>query len=325
MLETQLRHSMDMIELDTHARRQRFMREVGVALLTAAVVLTLILQLPLVLGSREPVAEAVATTTVPNAFASVPVVAEAAIVYDLTTGETLYAKNAEAQLPLASLTKLLAVYSALDNLSPTAPITIPDAVVAEAEAPRAFNAGQVLSLGDLSRLTLTASLNDGAAAIVEAVATERNTTKQAALTETAQRLNLTQTYALNGSGLDMTGMISGGYGSARDMARLAGALVVRAPEIARATSEKTATATTKGGTTFVVKNTDPVVDMIPHLLLSKTGFTDLAGGNLALVIDVGVQHPVAIVVMGSTVDARFTDSLALMAATFAHFAGLASL
>lgn len=301
------------------------MREAGVALLTATVVLTLMLQLPLSAPQQQPVAEAAATSTVPNAFAQVPVAAEAAIVYDLTTGETLYAKNADAQLPLASLTKMLAVYAALDHLSPSAPITIPETVVAAAEAPRAFNAGQVLSLSDLSRLTLTASLNDGAAAIVEAVAAERNTTKQAALSEAAQNLNLTQTYALNGSGLDMTSMISGGYGSAHDMARLAGALVARAPSIAAATAEKTAKATTEGGTTFTVKNTDPVVDMIPHLLLSKTGYTDLAGGNLALVIDVGVQHPVAIVVLGSSVDARFTDSLALMAATFAHFAGLASL
>jgi D-alanyl-D-alanine carboxypeptidase len=74
-----------------------------------------------------------------------------------------------------------------------------------------------------------------------------------------------------------------------------------------------------------VQNTDPIVKTVPHLLLSKTGFTDLAGGNLALVFDAGIQHPIAVVVLGSTKSARFTDGAALVAATLAHFAGVAHL
>jgi D-alanyl-D-alanine carboxypeptidase len=57
------------------------------------------------------------------------------------------------------------------------------------------------------------------------------------------------------------------------------------------------------------------------MLLSKTGFTDLAGGNLAIVFDAGVNHPVAVVVLGSTEDSRFTDVSELVGATLAHFAG----
>jgi D-alanyl-D-alanine carboxypeptidase len=60
---------------------------------------------------------------------------------------------------------------------------------------------------------------------------------------------------------------------------------------------------------------------MPGLLLSKTGYTDLAGGNLVIVFDVGIGHPVAIVVLGSTRDARFTDVEKLMHATLSHFAG----
>jgi D-alanyl-D-alanine carboxypeptidase len=123
----------------------------------------------------------------------------------------------------------------------------------------------------------------------------------------------------------MTTSVSGAYGSARDMARLAGALVARAPDIAEATTNALAEATSEEGATFVVKNTDPIVDTIPGLLLSKTGFTDLAGGNLAIVFDVGLNHPIAVVVLGSSKEARFTDSTALIAATLAHFAGVPSL
>jgi len=68
-----------------------------------------------------------------------------------------------------------------------------------------------------------------------------------------------------------------------------------------------------------------MVGTIPRLLLSKTGYTDLAGGNLALVFDAGIMHPIAVIVLGSSKSARFTDGTALVAATLAHFAGVASL
>jgi D-alanyl-D-alanine carboxypeptidase len=68
-----------------------------------------------------------------------------------------------------------------------------------------------------------------------------------------------------------------------------------------------------------------MVNTIPGLLLSKTGYTDLAGGNLALVFDSGIGHPIAVVVLGSSQKARFTDGTTLVAATLAHFAGVASL
>lgn len=315
--------SMETSQLKEIAEQSRLMRDMGAALLCASVVLALFLLVPFNPMS-EPVAAVVeAVPPPPDAYASVSIEASAAIVYDLVTGETLYAKNADAQLPLASLTKLLSVYSALSELSPETLITIPPEI-AEVEAPRAFNAGQILSLSDLARLTLTASLNDGAAAIIDAVATRGNRTQAATLALAADSLNLTQTYAVNGSGLDVSTALSGGYGSARDLARLSGALVARAPTIAAATTRPFASATSEGGTAFRVKNTNPIVLSIPRLLLSKTGYTDLAGGNLALVVDVGIGHPVAVVVLGSSIEGRFTDSTALLDATFAHFAGISS-
>jgi D-alanyl-D-alanine carboxypeptidase (penicillin-binding protein 5/6) len=267
---------------------------------------------------------AVATPAAPDAFANVPLEAKAAIVYDLSTGETLYAKNADVQLPLASLTKLLTVYAALNTLSPNTPITISDDA-AHLYAPRAFSAGQTFALADLARLTLTASLNDGAAAIAEATAGREGRSQSAMLAGAAAALGLSQTYAINGSGLDVNTAISGGYGSAHDLARLAGALVEKAPTIAEATTLNFAQAVSEGGTSFKVKNTDPMTETVPRLLLSKTGYTDLAGGNLALVFDSGIGHPIAVVVLGSSQKARFTDGAALVAATLAHFAGVASL
>lgn len=315
---------MDSSELQKLAVHSRFMREAGRALLIASGILALALFIPAPLQNTSSAEITIATTTIPSAFAHVPIEAKAAVVYDLALGETLYEKNADAQLPLASLTKLLTVYAALTKFPQNTPITI-SADAAHLEAPRAFSTGQTFTLADLSRLTLVASLNDGAAAIAHAMTTPENRSQSDMLASVATALQLSQTYAVNGSGLDVNAAISGGYGSARDLARLAGALVEEFPDIAMATTENYAQAISEGGTSFKVKNTDPLVDTIPQLLLSKTGFTDLAGGNLAIVFDVGIGHPVAVVVLGSSQKARFTDSTALIAATFAHFAEVKSL
>jgi D-alanyl-D-alanine carboxypeptidase len=299
------------------------MRETGIALVIASGALALFLFIPL--GRKEAARPApIAAEPAPDAFARVPLNADAAIVYDLATKETLYEKNADAQLPLASLTKILTVYAALAALPLETPVTIPKNAVA-VEAPRAFNAGQEFSLADLARLTLTASLNDGAAAIASATASRGNRPESDMLASAVDALDLSQTYAVNGNGLDLNAAISGGYGSARDMARLSGALVALAPSVAVATTRASAQAVSAGGTSFTMKNTNPVVDTIPRLLLSKTGYTDLAGGNLVLVFDAGIGHPIAIVVLGSLQSARFTDGAALVAATLAHFAGVESL
>lgn len=317
---------MDSSELQKLAERTRSMREAGIALLFASGILALLLFIQS--GSQTPNTSSENlishASTTPDAFVNVSVEANAAIVYDLMTGETLYAKNADAQLPLASLTKLLTVYAALAELSPNTPIEIP-ADATHLDGPHIFAVGQTFALADLARLTLTASLNDGAAAIAEATASRQNLSQGEMLAGAAAALNLSQTYAINGSGLDVNTAVSGGYGSARDLAVLAGALVQTAPDIAAATTKSSAQAVSAGGTSFKVTNTDPMVDTLSRLLLSKTGYTDLAGGNLALVFDAGINHPVAVVVLGSSQKARFTDGTALVAAAFAHFAGVSSL
>lgn len=316
---------MNIPDLRQLALDTRSTREAGITLLLASGILALFIFIPAQSGSQAPNENYESpTSAAPSAFADIFLEAKAAIVYDLATGETLYEKNADAQLPLASLTKLLTVYAALAKLSPDTPITIPSSA-ASVEGPHTFNVGQTFSLFDLARLTLTASLNDGAVAIASVTAERENRSQTEMLAGAAAALNLSQTYAVNGSGLDVNTAVSGGYGSARDLARLAGAIVEKAPAIAEATTQSFAKAVSVGGTLFSVKNTDPIIGAVQRLLFSKTGYTDLAGGNLALIFDAGINHPIAVVILGSSVKERFTDGIALVAAAIAHFAGVASL
>jgi D-alanyl-D-alanine carboxypeptidase len=181
----------------------------------------------------------------------------------------------------------------------------------------------VFTLEDLARLALVGSSNDAAAAIAQAAAEARHAANGTALlASAAASLGLSQTYALNGTGLDENGTIPGAYGSAQDMATLAGEFLKRAPDIAHASLLPSVTATSRSGFSYTLKNTNPETLHIPGLLLSKTGYTDLAGGNLAIVFDAGIGHPIAVVVLGSTKEDRFLDVEMLVRATAAQFAGL---
>ena len=51
---------------------------------------------------------------------------------------------------------------------------------------------------------------------------------------------------------------------------------------------------------------------MPSTRCRQTGFTDLAGGNLAVVYDASINYPIIVVVLGSTYDNRFDDVVALI-------------
>jgi D-alanyl-D-alanine carboxypeptidase len=72
---------------------------------------------------------------------------------------------------------------------------------------------------------------------------------------------------------------------------------------------------TKSATSTVITNTNTILKDFP-IRFGKTGFTDNAGGNLAVVLQKDERsHPYVIVVMGSTQDKRFEDVSKLASTT----------
>lgn len=269
----------------------------------------------------EPHPLASTTPLAPQAFMGLELIGESAIVYDLSTGTTLYAKSADRQLPLASVTKLLSAYAGVRALTPQTPIIISEAAVA-AEGESGLFPGETIAFNDLARYSLAASSNDAAEAIIETVAARQGSDVKQALANAAAEAGLSKTYAHNGSGLDLDLQVSGGYGTARDVAILAGKLLEEAPELAEATTRSSVYVTSTAGVPHSLPNTNQGAITVPGILLSKTGFTDLAGGNLVVVFDAGISHPVAVVVLGSTRDGRFSDVTALIEATRQYFTGI---
>jgi D-alanyl-D-alanine carboxypeptidase len=82
------------------------------------------------------------------------------------------------------------------------------------------------------------------------------------------------------------------------------------------TAEGSLTITSVDGKRLTIHNTDQALGAIPGVIMGKTGLTDLAGGNLAVVFDLGPgTTPIVAVVLGSTESGRFDDMKKIISAT----------
>lgn len=254
----------------------------------------------------------------PSPYDATRIEAKAAIVYDTKTQQVLFAKNKETPLPLASITKLMTAYVALTKI-PNAVVTIrPEDILPEGDS--GLLVGEKWTVPNLAAFTLMTSSNDGAHALARAAAAANNLSASALLSTEAQKLSLSQSYFLNANGLDISPKVSGGYGSALDVAHLLTKLYTRAPEVLLAASKPAHQFYSQSGIQHSGKNTNIIADKLPSLLGTKTGFTDLAGGNLAVLIDIAPGRPIAIVVLDSTVAGRFRDVEQLTNMTLNYFA-----
>ena len=243
-------------------------------------------------------------------FAAVTVVARAAYVYDVKNQKVIFAKNADEILPLASITKIMTADVATELLSPTSTIYIKKSALLE-DGDTGLLVGERWSFDKLLDYTLAVSSNDGAAAVADAASP--NFVEK--MNEKAQDLNLSSMHFFNATGLDPSPTQSGGYGSASDLAKLFVYTLDTHPEIFSATAYSKFTTKSLDKINHIAINTDIDIDKIPGIIGSKTGFTDLAGGNLAVVYDAGLDYPIIAIVLGSTYNDRFTDMTSLVNAT----------
>jgi D-alanyl-D-alanine carboxypeptidase len=111
-------------------------------------------------------------------------------------------------------------------------------------------------------------------------------------------------------GLDL-GSQSGGIGSAYDVARMMAFARTRMSSILEATTKPRLTVRASTGLITGIPNTNQHVGEFFGIEASKTGFTEEAGGNLVISVDVTLGRPVIIVVLDSTREARFSDAQTL--------------
>jgi D-alanyl-D-alanine carboxypeptidase (penicillin-binding protein 5/6) len=245
----------------------------------------------------------------------VEITARAAFVWDADKERVLYQKNADEVLPLASLTKLMTALLAYELVDEGTRITVPYAAVLQ-ESVSGLRSGEVFTARRLADLALISSSNDAAYALAAAVGAllghgEPEEMFVAGMNIRARELNLPTLRFYNPTGLDVSTGAAGAYGSAREVAFLMDYIIKHHPTLLTITTLPRARVFNEAGEHHEAENTNRLVGAIPNLLGSKTGHTDLSGGNLSVAYDIGYQRPIIVVVLGSTRQGRFSDVYAL--------------
>jgi D-alanyl-D-alanine carboxypeptidase len=221
--------------------------------------------------------------TAENPFKNIELEAKSAVVFDYFNNKPIFELNPGTQLPLASLTKIMTI------------------IVAKESMPE--NDFEKISK-NVNRALVVSSNEDAAAVALDAEKFLNGENFIDEMNKKADELNLNQTYFINETGLDINKNVAGAYGSAENVIKLLDYAIKNDNDIFEQT-----TMPDKSGT-------NPYATTTTLLVASKTGFTDLAGGNLAIVFEGGMGRPFGIVVLGSSKEGRFSDSQKLIDATF---------
>ncbi len=141
-----------------------------------------------------------------------PLEGKAAIVYDMDSGQTLYAAHSQEQLPIASTTKLMTALLVLEHGHLDSTTTASYAAATIGESTMYLREGERLSLRELLYGLLLPSGNDAAIALAEAVSGTESAFVTA-MNRRCRKLGCTGSHFTTPHGLDGYG----GYSTAHDL------------------------------------------------------------------------------------------------------------
>jgi D-alanyl-D-alanine carboxypeptidase len=239
--------------------------------------------------------------------ASRGVEAKAVYCVNLRSNQTLLARNADQQLPVASLTKLVTALVALDQLPLDRKVTVPDHIKTIPKSVVGLMAGDSLTVLDVLHGLLIGSGNDCAETLACAVP-GGSKSFIAAMNKKVKSLGAKRTVFYTPSGLDQktpntkegkkTVDVESNVSTAREIATIAGTAFSNSTirSICLKKNHVLASASKPGG--YSVKSTNKLLrDNLP-LIGGKTGFTARAGHCLATEFTPG-RNILLIVVLGS--------------------------
>lgn len=261
-------------------------------------------------------------------------IAQSAIVFDAETGHVLYDYRASEAMPLASITKVMTALAITSLLQGSDTLTITQNAI-ETEGYDTLHVGEKWTVDDLVDFMLITSSNKAAQALHDAGRAELESRAETAqlgnldprkdvfieyMNVLAKRIGMQATTFTNATGLDTNNdTVATNFGSARDVAQLFAYILQHKPRLIEATKDDSSLLRSQTGMQHNAITTNKAISEIPGLIGGKTGFTDIAGGNLAVAFDVEPGHPVVLVVLGSGKDERFADILTLVASVRNYF------
>lgn len=194
--------------------------------------------------------------------------AKAAITIEAQTGISLYEKNADEQLPMASTTKIMTALVALENADINQTFTVSETACKVEGTQIGLLAGDQISLNDLLHMLMMKSANDAAQTIAENIAGSLEAFADL-MNERAKQMGLTHTHFENPHGLPSDNH----YTTARELALIA-AEALKNDTFAQIVSTKKKKLDYHG---LVIENSNRLLSSYEYTTGVKTGFTKAAG------------------------------------------------
>ena len=282
--------------------------------------------------SEIRLAAAAGASSLSDPFADIELEAKSVYVLDATSGRAIFEKNATSTNGLASITKVMTAAVALSLVPDTTFISI-EAPAVRQEGDSDLKVGEKWLLRDLVTLMLLESSNDAAYAISSSVGAYAEGLDDAAagresfiveMNARGSEWGLRDTIFRSESGLDLPASETaefqgveqeGALSTARDTAHLLAYALKNFPTAFTSTKWSELRLENEDGEVRNAVNTNKETNRLPLLLASKTGYTDLSGGNLVIAFDAGFNRPIIVAVLGSSAEGRFADVEKLVWAT----------
>ncbi len=226
-----------------------------------------------------------------------------ALVQDAASGETLYAKNQDAPVPIASITKLMTALVILEHkLDLRQRVVISDEDYDTVKGTRSrLRPGSVFTRDDLMLLALMSSENRAAAALARTFP-GGTPAFVAAMNATARALGMSDSRFVDSSGLS-----PGNVSSATDLVRLIEA-AHRHPVI-REYSTRESTRVNVFGREMGFRNTNGLVRSVNwDIGLSKTGYISEAGRCLVMRVRVASRELIVVLLDSWGKQSRIGDA-----------------
>ena len=200
----------------------------------------------------------------------------AAFVINSDTGEVLYARQADAQRYPASITKVMTLYVAFEelrdgNIREGDVIRVSSFAASQPPSKLGLRPGATISVRDAMGVIATRSANDIAVALAEYISGSQDGFA-ARMTRTARRLGMSRTTFLNATGLPNSGHVT----TARDIATLSRALIRDFPKRYPLFSQVSVDYEGQQ-----IDNHNHLLRTMPGVDGIKTGYTNAAGFTLA--------------------------------------------
>jgi len=231
---------------------------------------------------------------------------------EANTGKVLFSKEADKEVSIASMTKMVAQIIILDeikknNIKWSDIVTVSQNASGMGGSQIYIETGEKISVEDLMKGISVASGNDATVAMAEYISGSEEKFVEK-MNNVVKKLGLKHTHFVNCTGLDEDGH----YSSAHDMAMIARELVVNYPEIIRFSSIYDDYLREKTSNKFWLVNTNKLINQYDGADGLKTGHTDAAGYCLAATAKRNDLRLIAIVLGESDSKVRNSETMALL-------------